>query len=270
MKCRRAIYMRKNRWICLFVCVCFCCSLCFSAVAGTTYNEALRLAIPGDIDGDSAVTTTDARLILQRAVGKIGSGDFDFSLADLDGDQAVTSTDARIALQISVAKSESFRPSSLPYKKLSAPPEGEAVGFIPGQRARICGDYRWMDDSNTFVHIVQTAEEWQYLHSYYAAMRDGDDTVCDLGSYDAAFFEKNALVVGDMRMSALQWTMEIKQICRNGDALEVHLRRFYMYEEYHGESEALSRRVAVAEIPKSALDGADTLAVYVQQDAAPL
>lgn len=58
----------------------------------------------GDVDGDGKVTTTDARLILQYAVGSISSYDLNISAADLDGDGEVTSTDARLALQKAVEK----------------------------------------------------------------------------------------------------------------------------------------------------------------------
>lgn len=59
---------------------------------------------PGDVDGDSAVTSTDARLALQAAAGKIPLDGDAAKAADMDRDGAVTSTDARMILQKAVGK----------------------------------------------------------------------------------------------------------------------------------------------------------------------
>ena len=45
----------------------------------------------GDADKDGAVTSTDARLILQYSVGKIGARNLDLDVADVDDDGGVTS-----------------------------------------------------------------------------------------------------------------------------------------------------------------------------------
>ena len=54
---------------------------------------------PGDVDDDGAVTSTDARLVLQYYANKIGRDSLDLLVADVDGDHIVTSTDARLILQ---------------------------------------------------------------------------------------------------------------------------------------------------------------------------
>lgn len=59
---------------------------------------------PGDVDGDGKVTSTDARLALQSAVGKVELGEEQLAAADVDGDGNVTSTDARLILQQSIGK----------------------------------------------------------------------------------------------------------------------------------------------------------------------
>ena len=61
---------------------------------------------PGDVDGDGAVTTTDARLILQEAAGKSEKPftERQKAAADVDGDGKVTTTDARLTLQNAAGK----------------------------------------------------------------------------------------------------------------------------------------------------------------------
>lgn len=85
----------------------------------------LVLAAPvrGDVDGDGAITSTDARLVLQYSVGKVGESDLATDLADVDGDSDITTTDARLILQYSVKKIDAF-----PYDQ--APVIGATVPFV--------------------------------------------------------------------------------------------------------------------------------------------
>ncbi|MBE6767351.1 MAG: hypothetical protein E7549_00390 [Ruminococcaceae bacterium] len=62
-----------------------------------------RLA-KGDVDGDGKVTSTDARLALQAAVGKVTLTEKQAIAADQNGDGTVDSTDARQILQRAVKK----------------------------------------------------------------------------------------------------------------------------------------------------------------------
>jgi len=62
----------------------------------------------GDVNGDGKVDSTDARMVLQYAVGKIGEGQLTVSLADVNGDNKVDSTDARLILQFAVGKIKAF------------------------------------------------------------------------------------------------------------------------------------------------------------------
>lgn len=60
--------------------------------------------LAGDVDDDGTVTSTDARLALQAAVGKVKLTEKQKVAADMDGDGTVDSTDAREILQAAVKK----------------------------------------------------------------------------------------------------------------------------------------------------------------------
>lgn len=86
-------------------------ALLVGCVPAAAQSEASAETAPpiyiGDVNRDSVVDTTDARILLQAVVGKIDrTDDLDF-FGDLDGDQAITTTDARLALQTAVGKQPS-------------------------------------------------------------------------------------------------------------------------------------------------------------------
>ena len=60
-------------------------------------------AIPGDVNGDGQVDTTDARLVLQAAIGKVKL-DKQQTAADINGDGKIDTSDAREILQKAVGK----------------------------------------------------------------------------------------------------------------------------------------------------------------------
>lgn len=62
----------------------------------------------GDVDGDTSITSTDARLVLQYYAKKIGADKLDLAAADVDGDGDITSTDARLILQYYAKKITEF------------------------------------------------------------------------------------------------------------------------------------------------------------------
>ncbi len=64
--------------------------------------------VAGDVDGNGKVDSTDARLVLQYAVGKIDVTALDVTAADADGNGRVDSTDARLILQFAVGKIDGF------------------------------------------------------------------------------------------------------------------------------------------------------------------
>ncbi|MBO5797125.1 MAG: dockerin type I repeat-containing protein, partial [Clostridia bacterium] len=69
---------------------------------------AKRGILPGDVDGDGSITSTDARLTLQFYAGKVTEKDLNVDAADVDGDGNITSTDARLILQKYAGKIEDF------------------------------------------------------------------------------------------------------------------------------------------------------------------
>ena len=62
----------------------------------------------GDVDGNGKIDSTDARLVLQLAVGKIQQNTIIYAAADVDGNGKVDSTDARLILQYAVGKIKTF------------------------------------------------------------------------------------------------------------------------------------------------------------------
>ena len=62
----------------------------------------------GDVNGDDKIDSTDARLVLQYAVGKIDDTAITTAVADVDGNGKVDSTDARLILQYTVGKFTHF------------------------------------------------------------------------------------------------------------------------------------------------------------------
>ena len=65
-------------------------------------------AAQGNVDGDETITSTDARLVLQYAAGKIDMTALNMHTADVDGDGDITSTDARLILQHTAGKISGF------------------------------------------------------------------------------------------------------------------------------------------------------------------
>jgi len=62
--------------------------------------------VKGDVDGDGKVTSTDARIALQAALGKVTLTEKQKVAADMSGDGAVDSTDAREILQQVLGKDD--------------------------------------------------------------------------------------------------------------------------------------------------------------------
>ena len=71
-------------------------------------DDPVLTVLYGDVDGNDKIDSTDARLVLQYAVGKIGADDIDLTAADVDGSGKVDSTDARLILQYAVGKIQAF------------------------------------------------------------------------------------------------------------------------------------------------------------------
>ncbi len=71
-------------------------------------GAADTVAVIGDVNGDGKVDTTDARMILQHAVGKVMLDEAHLLPADVNTDGAVDTTDARLVLQYAVGLLEAF------------------------------------------------------------------------------------------------------------------------------------------------------------------
>lgn len=85
----------------------------------------------GDVNADGAVNTTDARMVLQYAVGKLADSELNLQLADVSADAEVNTTDARLILQYAVGKIAEF-PSGNEYVDPDEPePEPEPEPTTP-------------------------------------------------------------------------------------------------------------------------------------------
>lgn len=259
--------MKIKRWIGLFT---LCCVLLspFTVAADSTYNEAFRLQLCGDVDGSGDITSTDARLTLQYVVGKVAENDLDTALADVDKDGAITTTDARLMLQYAVGKEGvMLYPCSLPYIKLDTAPTGTPVPFevaritdssyfdrppLSGEKTA-CSIVTANDPRDNRFAIIQSAAEW-------AHMRGWQDVA---SSYDEAFFEENALFLCDVLLNDYGYVLEVEQVSRNGSTLEVYLCK---YREPVMAPDAEYWALGVVEIPKAALTDTDTLAVALRWD----
>lgn len=67
-----------------------------------TFEEVATLTGLGDVNGDRVIDSTDARMTLQYAVGKLNDTALDTKAADVNKSGEVDSTDARLILQFAV------------------------------------------------------------------------------------------------------------------------------------------------------------------------
>lgn len=70
--------------------------------------SAMTAVLLGDADKNNSINSTDARLTLQFAVGKISETQLDLPAADADRNGEINSTDARLILQHAVGKIAQF------------------------------------------------------------------------------------------------------------------------------------------------------------------
>ena len=75
----------------------------FCEIFGVAFVDPYA-TIPGDVNGDGQVDTTDARLVLQAAIGKVKLEEMQEAAADVNGDGKVDTSDAREILQKAVGK----------------------------------------------------------------------------------------------------------------------------------------------------------------------
>lgn len=80
------------------------CQFAYPLLAAASYVPQSVSHQRGDVNGDGKVSITDARLLLQAAVGKTIFNAEQVSVGDFNGDGQISTTDARWALQIAVGK----------------------------------------------------------------------------------------------------------------------------------------------------------------------
>ena len=91
----------------LFLCAALLCGT-FSGGLLIGRAEEGPAALPGDVDGDGKVTTTDARMTLQYSGKKITLDAGALLRAEVDGTAGVSTTDARLILQYAAKKIRRF------------------------------------------------------------------------------------------------------------------------------------------------------------------
>lgn len=242
--------------------------LCVAMLVGTalpaTAVDALTLTWRGDVNGDGAINTTDARLILQYAAG-VDNAVLNLSAADADMEYGVTTTDARLVLQFAAGLIEGFRTPEAPMatQKLTAMPTGETVTVTPLEASTVTG--RWQEGYNTCVFLVRTAEEWAKLQAFYGVAQE-----CDRGGMmrhgladvNAAVFEEHAvLVVREIDSVDFLATATVPTVTKTGSILNVHTQITALRN--YGSVGFYWRFIPV-QIPKTELEGVTDVAVYVE------
>ncbi len=90
------------------------CTVCKKYLSGgevlppTGGEHPAPVAKYGDVNGDGKIDSTDARLVLQYAVGKIDDTALSVQAVNVDGNDKIDSTDARLILQYAVGKIVTF------------------------------------------------------------------------------------------------------------------------------------------------------------------
>ncbi len=74
------------------------------AIRALESNGSGESGLPGDVNDDGNVDSSDARIILQYSVGKVELSSDEIARADVDNSDNIDSSDARIVLQIAVGK----------------------------------------------------------------------------------------------------------------------------------------------------------------------
>ena len=173
----------KKRYISLTAAVALILGLAFAANAAVgEYTVPLTdgRALLGDFDRDGKITSTDARCVLQVAVGKYNgsTGPEDLSadgflLADVDGDEKITTTDARLILQAAVGKITLF-PGEKPEEQ-SAPIRPATRSNEPVEDLAAATQAVVNPTPDTFMNPVNVA--YAYRDDDKEGYREGADPV---------------------------------------------------------------------------------------------
>ncbi len=118
---------------------------------GDTTQTQTRTITTGDVDANGSVDSSDARLVLQAAVGKFTAQEDTFLAADVDGSEQLDSSDARYILQFSVSKLAEFPIGNVititttiiipAPKPTTLSPVGEEAGSTVASREELAKDY---------------------------------------------------------------------------------------------------------------------------------
>lgn len=138
--------MKKAASIFLTVSILFC--LCFS-LTGTA------AALPGDVDGDGAVTAGDARFILRFSVNLEAPLSAQRAPADIDDDGEITASDARYALRMAVGLDTYF---NIVLYNTAHPYVGATFKDLPPK-------------TSMFDVVYQTAKKWCCYYTIRAVFR---------------------------------------------------------------------------------------------------
>ena len=136
-------------------------------------DSTAETALIGDVNVDGTVDTTDARLVLQHAVGKSVLKEEEQMMADVNGDGWVNTTDARLILQYAVGKIEAF----------PTPFEGE-VDFRVLEYTIELGD----QSPEYQFYIARSVEEFTYI-------REQVNSISETSNLDELFFKDRAAIV---------------------------------------------------------------------------
>lgn len=226
--------------------LCFLLLIPFTATAEP--SMAMRVRLYGDVDGNDAINTTDARHILRLIAGKDVTVAYP-TAADFNRDYIVNTTDARRVLQYTVGTTTLLpTPLSLPYTRLDTAPSGQRMPFTVRETT-----YANIRDYNADAHdivVIRSSEEWTTVR----AVNEFET------AYDDAFFAQNAVIVFDVSMTGYNYRLDVRDIVRGGKTLAFSLDVFNPNE---WAQPALRRALAVVEVPRQTLDSVEELALYL-------
>lgn len=134
-------------------------------------------AVIGDVDGDTAVTPSDARFVLRHAVGLEDFTEAQKAIADLDHDGEVTPADARLVLRLAVGLSiDESAPAEKPKPSKPEKPDAKTLRFNKAlyEKAHSFNEYTASQllSSNAPVEFVYRAiGDWCYYYTLHDVTR---------------------------------------------------------------------------------------------------
>ena len=185
-------------------------------------GQGAEMPMLGDVDGNGTVDTTDARLALQAAMGKLTLTEEQKQRADVCGDGVIDTTAARLILQYALGKITEFPAgtasgedttttttatpsepglSQYPVREVNEMPEGteitinhaENLGYVPGWEPSAAAIVTSVDElQNCGIELPETL----------------------IQKYDAAFFEDSAILFMAMPVGHANINHQIDSLVR--------------------------------------------------------